>query len=142
VALDAGSSYRFFGWRGHDVAIEVDGPTLAACVARAVEAFSSELADVHPSIVLTPMTVAVEASSPSLLLERLLDRVVQLVAEGTLPITADRVERNGATDRYLVRLQTVDASVARRLRLRPTSRDWRDVHLDQSPEGWHGVVVA
>lgn len=138
---DDGSTFRYLG-TGGPLAMEVSGPTVESCLARAVEGLGNAIAVVHPSVACHTVAVAVDADggSPSALLRAVLDAAV------------DRLTRHGEVALGLVGVATEGRTVQARLAVAPLSAarppasprtpTWHGVDLQRNARGWHGVVVA
>ncbi|HEX9995381.1 MAG TPA: archease [Acidimicrobiales bacterium] len=138
---DDGSRFRYLG-TGAALAMEVTGPTVESCLARAVEGLGNAVAIVHPSVACRTVAVAVHAPgrSPAALLRAVLEAAADRLANhGEVPLALDGVVRDGATVR--ARLEVAPLSAAR-----PPSParapTWHGVDLHRNGQGWHGVVVA
>lgn len=136
MALEIDSSFRVLG-AGDTIAIEVDGPTMADCLARAVEGFASCFAEVHPSIAteLQALNVHSAPDDAPQLLRALLEGIVAFLEEGQLAIGLD------ATGDHLV-VEVVPLTALQLVRPVPAKLDWHDVALGATEHGWWGRAVA
>lgn len=141
MAGEADSEYRFLG-NGDGLALEVTGPTMESCLARAVEGFASAFADVHPSVLGRSHRVEVAASSPTGLLRGLLEASMRLGSQGELAIGLCNAE----LDEVCLRadLEAVPLSTARVVSAVPAMVCWHDISLERCDDnaGWVGRVVA
>jgi SHS2 domain-containing protein len=139
VAVDADSSYRYLG-TGAQLALEVSGPTLESCLARAVEGLTSSFADVHPSVAGRPRRVLVDGSEPAWLLRGVLDAAVGIHTDGELAVTLAGARRGD--DELSADLEVVPLHAARLVNGLPHALVWHDVRLDRTDGHWVGRVVA
>ena len=140
MAIDADSSYRYVG-SGPALALEVHGPTMESCLARAVEGIAAAYGDVHPSIVGKRVEVVVHHASPAAMLRDVLDAARSLRGAGRVPVGVDRAELHD--DRGLVVSFEVvpadGAGVVIDVRAVP---DWEHVALERIDGHWVGRLVA
>jgi SHS2 domain-containing protein len=139
VAVDADSSYRYLGTSA-ELALEVSGPTVESCLARAVEGLTASFADVHPSVAGRPRRVVVEGSAPAWLLRGLLDAAVGIHRDGELAVTLAGARR-GDTE-LAADLEVVPLRAARLVDGVPHALVWHDFRLDRTDGHWVGCVVA
>jgi SHS2 domain-containing protein len=141
LSLDPESSYRYLG-SGSDLALEVSGPTVAECLARAVEGVASLFADVHPSIVGVGRRVELDGCSPSAQLRALLDEVHRCARDGHIVIALQPDGQPEVEGRLAVTLELVAWARARETSPVPDAIDWHDVRLEPDGDGWVGRIVA
>lgn len=136
MTLEIDSSFRVLG-AGETLAIEVDGPTMADCLARAVEGLASCFADVHPSVATQrqPLNVLSAPDDAPQLLRALLDGLLALLEDGQLAIGLD------ATGDHLV-VEVVPLTAVQLVAPVPSRLDWHDVALGATEHGWWGRAVA
>jgi SHS2 domain-containing protein len=141
LALDADGSYTELA-TGHGLAFELEAPSLAACLARAVEAFAESVADVHPSIVAEGHEVEITGATPSALLLGVLEECLRCVREGEVAVALKNAEVAGGVLRGVV--ETVPASESGLRRTLPHVLSWHEVGIDDDPASgtWRGRVVA
>lgn len=138
MAVERNSEYRHLGV-GDGLALEVSGPTIEACLARAIEGLADGFADVHPSRNGEIRPIELEGTTPSRLLRALLDESVRLLSEGGLVIllTECTVTDGSLLGRWEV--VTLDAS-------RPATAPWRlrwhEASLEPDGAGWAGRAIA
>ncbi|MGH9138506.1 MAG: archease [Acidimicrobiales bacterium] len=141
MTLESDGSFKDLA-SNHPLAVEVAGPTMEACLARAVEAFAEAVADVHPSMEAStrPLRIA-WSSTPSALLLAVLEECLRRGREGEVAVgLLDAAVEDGHLQGAL---QTVPASDPR-LRARPRRVvSWHEVSLDRDgDDGWRGRIVA
>jgi hypothetical protein len=136
VALEIDSSFRVLG-AGATLAIEVDGPTMADCLTRAVEGLASCYADVHPSVASAchPLDLACVPVDAADLLRAVLDASLTLANRGELAIGLD------ANGDHLV-VEVVPIAAVQMVAPIPARLEWHDVALGASEQGWRGRAVA
>ena len=141
LALDANGSYTELA-TGHGFAFELEAPSLAACLARAVEAFAESVADVHPSIVTVGHTVEVTGATPSALLLGVLEECLRCAREGEVAVGLENAEVTGGVLRGIV--ETVPAVESGLRGDLPHVLSWHEVGIDDDPASgtWRGRVVA
>jgi Archease protein family (MTH1598/TM1083) len=139
VAVDSDSSYRYLG-TGEPLALEISGPSVEACLARAVEGFTAAFADVHPCIVPTGRPLAIDASDPSAMLRALLDAAIGLTAGGELAVSVCDLEVRGR--RLTGSFDAVPATWAALTTTLPLAVSWSDLSLACHDGQWIGRVVA
>jgi SHS2 domain-containing protein len=138
VAVEADSSFRYLG-NGADLALEVRGPTVESCLARAVEGFVATFADVHPSVVGRGHRFSVGDSAPSAVLLAVLEEIVRLGHEGDLAVAAAASDGDGRTH---ITFETVPVAAARLADAVPAVLAWHAVRLEPDGDAWVGRVVA
>lgn len=138
MAVEGTGEYHHLGV-GESLAIEVSGPTMEACLARAIEGVAARFADIHPSQYGELRSVVVIGSSPSKLLHSLLSQSVRLLRSGELAVQlVDCMVAEGRLNATweVVRLDAIrPARSPRRLR-------WHDVCLEPDRTGWTGRAIA
>lgn len=136
MALEIDSSYRVLA-AGETLAIEVDGPTMADCLARTVEGLASCFADVHPSVATHRRSLNVRSAPDDApqLLRAVLDGVLALLDDGQLAIGLD------ATGDHLV-VEVVPLTAVQLVTPVTAKLDWHDVALVATEHGWRGRAVA
>jgi hypothetical protein len=118
----------------------VSGPSVEACLARAVEGFTAAFADVHPSVVPALRPVEVRGASPPALLREVLGASLRLVAAGKLALgLAEPVLRRGRLSGWF---DTVPLSAANGTLVMPSRVCWQRIGLDQVDGHWVGRIVA
>jgi hypothetical protein len=130
--------YRHVG-EGDRLALEVTGPTVESCLARAVEGLADRLADVHPSRNGTIRPVVVAGDSPSDLLRGVLDESIRLLGRGELAVllTECSLGVTGVDGRWeVVDLDGAAPSVT------PWRLRWIDVRLEPVGGNWVGRMLA
>lgn len=141
AGVDA-SSFRYLG-NGTALALEVTGPTIESCLARAVEGFAGAFADVHPSLLGRRHRLELRAGSPAGLLRALLEEAIRLGARGelALALTEAAVDEDGGMRGAV---EAVPMSEARVYGTAPAVRSWHDLTLERcrAGTGWIGRVVA
>jgi hypothetical protein len=138
MAVEADSSYRYLG-NGTGLVLEVRGPTVGSCLARAVEGFSATFADVHPSVVGGDHCIRIDDASPSELLLAVLEEALRLGRQGRLAVTAAARDGDGRTD---IVFETVPFAAARLAGELPPALAWHDVRLEPDGDVWLGRAVA
>lgn len=134
-----GGTHRIVG-RGSDVAIEVDGPTLEACLAAAVEGFASALATVAPGAPRHQQPVSVPGDAPADLLVGLIDEAILLVdADGLLAVRLARPRLGGEGLRATLELVALDD--VRVHGTPPKAATWHEARLAPTGDGWGGHVM-
>jgi hypothetical protein len=138
MAAEAEGEYRHVG-AGTRLALEVTGPTVEACLARAVEGLADRVADVHPSRNGTIRSVVVVGESPSDLLRGVLDESIRLLVRGELPVllTECSLGVTGVNGEW----EVVDLGGASP-EVKPWRLRWLDVRLEPNGEGWVGRMLA
>ena len=141
MALDADGSYTELA-TGTGFAFELEAPSLAACLARAVEAFAECVADVHPSIVARSHPVAIEGATPSALLLGVLEECLRCTREGELAVSLRGANVVGDVLRGV--MDSVTATDAGIRGAMPHVVSWHEVGIDNDPASgtWRGRVVA
>jgi hypothetical protein len=140
AGVDA-SSYRYLG-NGTALALEVTGPTIESCLARAVEGFAGAFADVHPSLLGRRHRLELRAGSPAELLRALLEEAIRLGAGGELALALTEASVDG--DGMRGEVEAVPMDEARVYGTAPAVRSWHDLTLERcrASTGWIGRVVA
>ena len=141
MALDADGSYTELA-TGRAFAFELEAPSLAACLARAVDAFAESVADVHPSIVTEGRAVEITGATPSALLLGVLEECLRCAREGEVAVSLEGVEIAG--DRVRGVIQTAPAEESGLRGALPHVLSWHEVGIDDDPASgtWRGRVVA
>lgn len=136
MALDVESSYRFLG-TGDGLALEVSGPTMVDCLARAVEGLSASHVDVHPAVIASkhPLDVDTDAS-PAALLLAVLEGCMRLGQDGHAPVSLSVDDVTG------ISIEAVPARSARLLEPWPPVLVWHELALEQVDGGWRGRIIA
>ena len=140
MTLDVESSYRFLGG-GNGLALEVSGPTVVDCLARAVEGFGARFAAVHPSAVGEHHDVDADAdATPAALLLAVLETSLRLAQHGWLPVGLVDANGSGAPSPFAI--EAVPFEAARGIVSVPPVLSLHDLSLDQVDGGWLGRIVA
>lgn len=135
---DDGSSFQYLG-HGDGIAVQVAGPTVESCLARAVEGVGNAIASVHPSVASRPVAVAVEGDSPAELLRCLLDAVAErLDRHGEVALGLADPVHDGRSLHATLRVVPLAATRGPRRSGPPSPLD---VDLRPNGDGWRGVVV-
>jgi hypothetical protein len=127
---------------GHHIALDFDGPTLAAALGRAVEAFAEAVADVHPSLVTEVHAVELAGVTPAALLMSVLEECLRRGREGQVAVALDgEVAADGVLRGVVATVEVADPHVAATL---PTVVSWHEVSLEHGGQGggWRGRIVA
>lgn len=135
------SAFRYLGC-GTALALEVSGPTVESCLARAVEGLGNAIAVVHPSVACRPVAVdlAVAGDSPAELLRAVLDAAVdRLVNDGEVALALAAVDCDG--DRMRATLSVAPLGAARPP-VAAKAPTWQGVDLRRNGRGWTGRVLA
>ena len=134
-----GGIHRIVG-RGSDVAIEVEGPTMEACLAAAVEGFAAALAAVDPGTRRQRRKIAVPGDAPADLLVSLMDEAILLLdAEGLLAVGLTSPRRDGDELRAILDVVALDA--VRVHGMAPKAATWHGARLARSDDHWTGSVM-
>lgn len=127
---------------GHHIALEFDGPSLAAALAHAVEVFADAVADIHPSLVAEIHRVELFGATPAALLLAVLEECLRRGREGQVAVGLDGdVTEEGVLRGVVATVPVDDPHVAATL---PRVLSWHEVSLEPNGEdgGWRGRVVA
>lgn len=137
--MAARGTHRLVG-RGSDLAIEVAGEDLGACLAAAVEGFAAALVDLPLAATPHPVPVALDEPAPADLLVALIDEcVVRLDADGQLAVGLRVAEASGGRLRGdLLVCDLADVAVHG---VAPKAATWHDVRLEPTAAGWAGAVT-
>lgn len=126
--------------RGADLAIDVAGPTVEACLGAAVEAFCAALAEVEPSVGRHERFVTVAGDAPTDLLVGLMDEaILHLDAEGQLAVRL--VDARIDDDGLHGALEVVDLQDVVIHGVAPKAATWHGAHLTPDNGGWTGHVM-
>ena len=141
MALDPDGSYTALA-TGHGLAFELAGPTIAACLERAVEAFAESVADIHPSRLTTPHAVEITGPTPSALLLGVVEECLRWAREGRVAVCLHDGEVTDGVLHGVV--ETVAAGDAGLRGALPHVLSWHEVSMDGDPASgrWRGRVVA
>ncbi len=134
LATNQSGSYRYIG-SGTDLALEVRGPSVESCLARAVEGVSAALADVHPSIVGRSHAVTLTPGTPASLLRGLLDAGVALHRGGEIAVGVLDVDIVAGVPRIVVEAVPVLIDL-------PGALSWQTLTLERDDGHWLGRIVA
>ena len=141
MALDADGEFTELA-TGHGFAFELEAPSLAACLARAVEALAESFADVHPSLATRSHPVEIAGATPSALLLGVLEECLRWAREGEVAVSF----RGGVLTDGVLRgvLETVDARESGLHGAVPHVLSWHEVSIDDDPASgtWRGRVIA
>jgi hypothetical protein len=141
---DGESRFRYVG-SGSPLAMEVTGPTVDSCLARAVEGLGNAIAVVHPSVPCRTVAVPVDddGRTPAALLRGVLEAaVVRMSTHGEVALALAGVDRSGGTVRARLAVAPLSAARPPVATTRPPRWHGIDLHPDGPGGGWHGVVVA
>jgi hypothetical protein len=130
------------GADGNHIALDFDGPTLAAALGHAVEGFAEAVADIHPSLVADVHVVELVGATPAALLLAVLEECLRRGREGQVAVGLDgEVMENGVLRGIVATVPADDPHVAATL---PHVLSWHEVSLepDGVGGGWRGRVVA
>jgi len=132
---------RAVGDVGHHLAFEFDGPTLAACLGRAVEVFAESVADIHPSLVADTHEVELAGTTPSALLLAVLEECLRRGREGEVAVGLDAIVADGVLSGVVATVPAGDPHVTATL---PHVLSWHEVCLEPAGDNghWRGRVVA
>ena len=141
MALDADGSYTELA-TGAGFAFELEAPSLAAGLARAVEAFAECVADVHPSVVARSRQIKIEGATPSALLLGVLEECLRCTREGEVAVALRGAEVFEGGLRGV--MDSVPATGAGLRGAMPHVVSWHEVGIDNDPASgtWRGRVVA
>ena len=139
MAIEAESGYRYLGG-GTGLALEVTGPTMESCLARAVEGLADACGDVHPSVVGRRVEIVVDEAEPASMLRQVLARVASLRENGELPVRVEDTTSVGG--RVVVAVEVVRAPGIRLVMVVPPPTDWQHLALEQRDGHWVGRLVA
>lgn len=134
-----GGTHRIVG-RGSDVAIEVEGPTMEACLAAALEGFAAALATVGSDTQRQHREITVAGDGPADLLVGLVDEAILLLdAEGLLAVDlrGPGVDEDGLH-------ATVDLVALDAVRVHgtaPKAATWHGARLAGTGDRWTGHVM-
>lgn len=134
----ADGEYQYLG-QGDGLTLEVHGPTVESCLARAVEGFIAAFSDVHPSLIGSNHEVEVAGNSADALLLGALEEALRLGRSGQLAVaaTAARI----IDGRAILHLEAVPADVARASGI-PALLSWEEVRLERDDGLWRGRIVC
>ncbi|MGQ0616068.1 MAG: hypothetical protein ACT4PW_03615 [Acidimicrobiia bacterium] len=136
MTFEGHSGYRFLG-AGEGLTLEVSGPTWLSCLARAVEGFGAQYADVHPSVVGSARSVRIGETR---VLTGLLDACLGLLRAGSVPLTA--IAAMGWPGGWTVDLELA-AGRGTRVHTDPPGRiEWTCAKLEHRDGGWLGRVIG
>lgn len=136
MTFEGHSGYRFLG-AGEGLTLEVSGPTWLSCLARAVEAFAAQYADVHPSVVGSSQLVRV---GDSRVLTGLLDACLALLKTGLVPLTATAAVEG--PEGWTVDLELA-AGRGTRVHTDPPGRiEWTCAQIEHRHGGWRGRIIG
>ncbi|MBA2496498.1 MAG: archease [Acidimicrobiia bacterium] len=127
---------------GPRLALDLVGPSLAACLERAVEGFAEAFTDVHPSLQPTRRAIALAASTPAGLLLAVLEECLRCGADGEVAVglAGARIDETGT---LRAEVQVVPADDAHVNGVVPPLLSWHEVSLaPQADGGWVGRVAA
>lgn len=130
--------YLYLG-DGDGLSLEVHGPTVASCLARAVEGFVGAFADVHPSLIGHDHDVEVAGATNDALLLGVLEEALRLSRSGSLAIAVTAAEVRGRRAR--LRFEAVPVYLAHADSL-PLVLEWQEVRLERDDGQWRGRVVC
>lgn len=131
--------FRIHG-HGSDLAIEMRGPDLAACLDAGTAGFAASLAEIPDDVGRQRQTVTVEADDPADLLIGLFEELITVVdADGLVPVgLAELREANGAWE---AALDVVPLDALEVHGVAPKAATWHQARLAESDDGWHGWVT-
>lgn len=127
---------------GPRLALDLAGPSIEVCLARAVEGFAETFTDVHPSLQPTRRTIALVAPTPAGLLLAVLEECLRRGTDGEVAVglTGARIDETGA---LRAEIQVVPADDAHVNGIVPPLLSWHEVSLDAQADGsWAGRVAA
>ena len=139
MAIEAESGYRYLG-SGGALALEVTGPTMESCLARAVEGLADACGDVHPSVVGRRVEIVVDEAEPASVLRQVLARVAALREAGELPVRVEDTTVEGG--RVTVAVEVVRAGGIRIVLDVPNELVWQHLALERRGGHWVGRLVA
>ena len=130
--------YRYLG-DGDGLALEVLGPTVASCLARAVEGFVAAFADVHPSVVGADHEIALAGDGAGALLRGAIEEALRLGRAGHLPVTA--IAEVFDDGHAVLHLEAIPVGLARMCVL-PPLLSWQEVSLERDDGHWRGRILC
>jgi hypothetical protein len=137
LVRQAEGEYRWLG-EGGRLALEVNGPTIASCLARAVEGFTAAFAEVHPAVVGRSHHVELDGDSPAALLQGTLEETVRLGQSGEVAVMLTEADVDG--DHARLCFEAVPVRAARHVT--PVDvHNWQ-VRLDRVDGAWSGRVIC
>lgn len=131
--------FRIHG-HGSDLAIEMRGPDLTACLDAGTAGFAAALADIPDTAPRQHQPITVDAADEEELLIGLFEELIAVVdADGLLPTSLS--DLSATPDGWSAVVEAVPLGALEIHGVAPKAATWHQTSLARTSDGWHGRIT-